>query len=209
LLQASGHKPLQKAAGYLKDMKNFGGKLMFVTINIGGKDCALDLIRNFAKKKMWSSLINLAGSGPAAAVLIGVEIGVAVGTTFNNTFLNIDGIYQAAYKTQWCAEAAEKYFYNVFVKNAHDFYLDPVNKRERMKDVCFVYCELTGASYSAFGKMYREIDNAWVNQISQWFVRDDKNAKAAQSCDSIAKMMREYLDYALSSECIRNYTDAY
>lgn len=208
LLQASGYGPLQDAAGMLKDMRTTTGKITFIAISIVGKDLVTEVVEKKIQDCAMKGLQKLAGSGPAAAFLIGCEIGGKIGTTINNTFLNIDGTYQAAYKTQWCADAAEKFYFNVFTKKAEAFYADPVNKRGEMMKASYVYTELTADIYAAFGKVYEELDKAWVNQISNWFTHDNKNEQGAKSCASLATMMRNYMDHCLSDETYRLYANA-
>ena len=219
-LEATGYLPLQTAAFFLKCMKTLPGRLIFISLNVLGVDYMQDtldkkgfeVIKKYGEKigtKIFEKVGNVetaAASTMATGLSTGIAIGYAIGTTVNTTVFNIDGVDTAWQQIKWCSDAADV-MYDCLKDRQQTFRGNPFEKKNRtvLRTAGFIYTELVADTYTAYGKVVKELDKAWLAQVRDWVKKDKKNEELLNDIDDMAALMRTYLDQILSEEAYNDY----
>ncbi len=115
--RASGDTTLRYVAQYMDMMSSTVGALSLSALK-QGVDLAQSTLKEVICEGGWAIAEKLARCTHWCAFIVGAKIGIKVGQTFNKTFLNIDGIYSAAFATQYYVDGADAFY--PYVKSVMD-----------------------------------------------------------------------------------------
>ena len=194
--RASGDTTLKYAAQYMDMMSSTLGALTLSAL-IQGVDIAQSTISKAIAEGGWAIAEKLASCTSWCAFIVGAKIGAKVGQTFNKTFLNIDGIYSAAFTTQYYVDGADAFY--PYVRSVMDaFIANPEANYSKMYAVVSLYGRMVAGCYSSCGEIYSSLDKAWVNKFWNFVTSSSGNQSTVDTCSSMATMLKTYFkdDYA-------------
>ena len=107
---------------------------------------------------------------------------------------NIDGIYSAAFATEYYVDAADAFY--PYAKGVVEEFIDaPEANYKKMYSVVRLYDRMVSGCYTSCGDIYSSLDKVWVSQFWNAVTNSSGRAQTINSCKSMASMLKDYFSH--------------